>query len=31
MNENPKLLENLDYEEINKETKKIEKSKSATP
>ena len=31
MNENPKLLESLDYEEIDKETKKIEKSKLATP
>ena len=31
MNENPKLLENLDYEEIDTETKKIEKSKLTTP
>ena len=31
MNENPKLLEDLDYEEINEETRKIEKPKSATP
>ena len=30
INENPKMLEDLDYEEIE-ETKKIEKPKSATP
>ena len=30
MNENPKLLEDLDYEEINEETRKIEKPKSTT-